>query len=91
MIPNFIVWYKSTESLFETYNYQTKEFKTLSSPEYSINMFEMFKGYGPSKEETVRFANDMVKWRSEIFYSNILSKPFDYFDKSFIKDTQVFH
>lgn len=83
-IPNFIVWYKNSQGKFATYNYQTKEFKITTKLTYTINNFEMFKGYDASNQGLQLFAEDLIKWRNEILDSTVLSKKFDYFDNSYI-------
>ena len=80
MIPNFITWFKNSRNMFNTYNYETKEYITLSKLEHNINQFEIFKWYQANNEGLKKFADDIIVWRNEILNSNILKKRFDYFD-----------
>jgi len=83
MIPNFVTWFKNNENTFNTYNYETKEYKVLPKLVRNINSFEISKGYKANNEGLKLFAEDIIIWRNEILNSNILKKPFDYFDNSF--------
>ena len=80
MIPNCITWFKNSRNMFNTYNYETKEYITLSKLEHNINQFEIFKWYQANNEGLKKFADDIIVWRNEILNSNILKKRFDYFD-----------
>ena len=74
MIPNFVTWFKNNENTFNTYNYETKEYKVLPKLVRNINQYEIFKGYKANNEGLKLFAEDIIIWRNEILNSNILKK-----------------
>jgi len=61
--PNFITWFKNSNNTFNTFNYATKEFKTVLILEYKINQFELFKGYETDSDGLVQFSDDLIKWK----------------------------
>jgi len=85
--PNFITWFKNSNNTFNTFNYATKEFKTVLILEYKINQFELFKGYEPDNDGLLKFSEDLIKWRDEILDES----NFDYFCNKLRKNEKIYY
>ena len=93
-IPNFITWYKKANNEFRTYNYKTKELKTVTTLNNSINQFEMNDKRYEFVDDNIliKYTDDIIMWRNEIMSSKAFKKnPFDYFDNSFILSGKPFY
>lgn len=85
MIPNFIVWFKLSDSQFRTYNYNLQKYQTQSVLSREMNEFEFLtKNKDDLTDEGLKaYADELVESRNELLTSKALKVPFDYFDNSF--------
>ena len=92
-INNFIVYYKTPDNKFRTYNYETKEYQTVNMIDnLNINAFEMFKGFGykNTDENLKKNTHDWIIGRNRLLELKIISKTvkvcsiIDIFDNSLI-------
>ncbi len=85
--PNFMVFYKLSDSSYRTFNFNNKVLKTIKNLCYDSNQFELLtKSINEHNDESLKsYAEELVNARNEILSSKVLKVPFDYFDNSFKK------
>ncbi len=83
--PNFMVFYKLSDSSYRTFNFKNQKYDTIKKLCYDCNQFELLtKSINEHNDESLKsYADEFVNARNEILTSKVLKVPFDYFDNSF--------
>ena len=83
--PNFMVFYKLSDSSYRTFDYKNQVYNTIKKLCYDCNQFELLtKTVDEHNDESLKlYADELVNARNEILTSKVLKVPFDYFDNSF--------